>query len=190
MLKDRDIRQVLLNEIVRQNFSHDYRIIEELSVCDGDARVDIAVANGKLYGYEIKSDADTLERLSSQRQYYDQTFDRIVIAVGAKYKDTIKEHIPDYWGIYVIHPNKSSKLSISLQRKPKANPNIDITSLLSLLVKDELYTLLKSRNINGISGKNIRILRSIAIHSFTKTELRNYTREILKHRIYKGEDNN
>ena len=57
MLKDNDMRAVLINELNRAN-TCDYRVIEELAVCDGDARVDVAVANDRLCGYEIKSDAD------------------------------------------------------------------------------------------------------------------------------------
>lgn len=59
MLKDNDMRAVLINELNRTN-TCDYRVIEELAVCDGDARVDVAVANDRLCGYEIKSDADTV----------------------------------------------------------------------------------------------------------------------------------
>lgn len=54
MLKDNDIRVTLIDELNRINAQHDYRIIEELAVCDGEARVDVAVANGRLCGYEIK----------------------------------------------------------------------------------------------------------------------------------------
>lgn len=39
------------------------RIIEELGVHHGTARIDIAVVNGIMHGYEIKSDQDTLQRL-------------------------------------------------------------------------------------------------------------------------------
>ena len=60
LLKDNDIRVTLIDELNRINAQHDYRIIEELAVCDGEARVDVAVANGRLCGCEIKSDADTL----------------------------------------------------------------------------------------------------------------------------------
>ena len=49
MLKDNDMRAVLINELNRAN-TCDYRVIEELAVCDGDARVDVAVANDRLCG--------------------------------------------------------------------------------------------------------------------------------------------
>ena len=37
--------------------------LEELGLCQGDARVDYAVINGAMNGYEIKSDRDKLVRL-------------------------------------------------------------------------------------------------------------------------------
>ena len=61
MLRDKDIRIALIEEINNLNIGNNYRIVEELSVCDGEARVDVALINGKLCGYEIKSDRDTLE---------------------------------------------------------------------------------------------------------------------------------
>ena len=44
-MKDNDIRTTLIDELNKINAKHDYRIVEELVVCDGEARVDVAVAN-------------------------------------------------------------------------------------------------------------------------------------------------
>jgi hypothetical protein len=41
----------------------DTRIVEEMGVWSGSVRIDIAIINGHLSGYELKSDRDTLERL-------------------------------------------------------------------------------------------------------------------------------
>ncbi len=182
MLKDYDIRSILINKINKQNLSHNFRIIQELSVCDGEARVDLAVANGRLIGYEIKSDADSLDRLENQIHCYNKTFDRIIIVVGEKFKNEISMHVPDHWGIYVINEKPNSLHSFSIVRPAKANPNIDKGSLLSLLWRDEIYTILKSKNISGLSKLNIRNLRSIAASNLSKSEIRNYTRDVLKFR--------
>lgn len=180
MLKDYDMRPILINKINKQNLMHNFRIIEELSVCDGGARVDLAVANGRLIGYEIKSDADSLDRLENQIDCYNKTFDRIIIVVGEKFKDGISAHIPDYWGIYVISKKNDSSPSFFVVRPAKANPNVDKGSLLSLLWKNEIYSILRSKNISGLSKLNLRNLRSIAESKLTKSEIRNYTRETLK----------
>jgi hypothetical protein len=50
-------------------------IIDELGLCRGTVRVDIAVVNGVLKGYEIKGDQDTLRRLASQAATYNRIFD-------------------------------------------------------------------------------------------------------------------
>jgi hypothetical protein len=56
------------------------RILQEFSI--SDARIDIAVFNGIMHGYEIKSDVDTLKRLPQQIKAYDSIFDKITLIVG------------------------------------------------------------------------------------------------------------
>lgn len=180
MLKDNDMRAVLINELNRAN-TCDYRVIEELAVCDGDARVDVAVANDRLCGYEIKSGADTLKRLALQQKCYDKTFDAISIVVGEKFKDDIEEYIPDYWGVYVVCKDDSG-CKIKMRRAAKENKNVEAESLLELLWKEELIKFLKDAGVKGISGKNRRLLRQMAIDNFTLKEIKNYTREVLKGR--------
>ena len=58
------------------------RIIEEFGVQHGTARVDIAVINGIIHGYEIKSDQDTLRRLPRQMGVFNLVFDKITLVVG------------------------------------------------------------------------------------------------------------
>ena len=58
------------------------RIIEELGVKHGTARVDIAVVNGIMHGYEIKSDKDTLQRLPRQISTFNPIFDQLTLVVG------------------------------------------------------------------------------------------------------------
>lgn len=181
MLKDADMRVKLLDELRRMNAQHDYRIIEEMAVCDGDARVDVAVANGKLCGYEIKSNADTLDRLPLQQKCYDRTFDNVSIVVGEKFVDSIHLYVPEYWGIFVIK-EAQNECRIKKVRAAKVNRNVEINALLELLWKEEIFALLKQHNIRGISGKNRRILRQIAIDNIKSKTIKDYVRETLKHR--------
>lgn len=182
MLKDKDIRIALVEEIIKLNKNNNYRIVEELAVCDGDARVDVALINGKLCGYEIKSDRDTLERLPNQVNAYNKTFDMITIVVGEKYQDTILEEVPSWWGIKVAYKNKSDKVNIKDIRIADLNKEVDVHSILELLWKDEILNLLKYKGIKGLSNKNRRKLRDIAVKTISPYELKEYTREILKTR--------
>lgn len=182
MLKDIDIRIALIKKLSDINRNHNYRIIEEMSVCDGQARVDVAVANGRLCGYEIKSDADTLERLPTQKVFYDKTFDTITIAVGQKYIDVIAEYIPEHWGIYEARISKHNKISLALVRRPRKNKDVDIMSLLDLMWKDEIVQLLQENNIKCSSRKSKQQLCDDVIQSISFEKIRNFTRETLKTR--------
>lgn len=182
MMRDIDIRESLMERLNTLNAGHDYRIIPEMGICDGLARVDIAVANGRLCGYEIKSDADTLERLPAQQSYYNKTFDKVTIVVGEKYRDLISQHIPTWWGIYIARYNKKGKVVITEARRAKLNRGINVDSLLDLLWKDELDQLLREFGVKGISGKNRRVLRKMAAENIPFSVIKDYTRETIKGR--------
>lgn len=181
-LKDNDIRTPLIRKISKLNEGHDYRIIPEMAVCDGLSRVDIAVANGNLYGYEIKSDADTLDRLPLQQEYYNRTFDKVFIVVGEKYQPVIENYIPDWWGIYVACYDKHDRVIFKQVRRGRKNKDVCADSLLELLWREEIEALLKTHGVKGLSGKNRRILRQLALDMLPTSIIRDYTRETLKSR--------
>ncbi|AEC02048.1 sce7726 family protein [Parasphaerochaeta coccoides] len=183
MLKDIDIRASLFEIIAKKNKNTEYRMIPEMAVCDGFARVDVAVANGKLCGYEIKSDADTLERLGSQQIYYDQTFDEVYIVIGKKFSETIDSIVPEWWGIYSACEKKDGKVIIRKVRPATLNPKVDAQALLDLLWYEELKAFLKNNGIKGYSGKNRRVLRQMIATQFDLSTIKNFTRETLKHRL-------
>ena len=182
VMKDIDIRQSLVEKLIHQNEGHDYRIIQELAICDGVSRADIAVANGSLCGYEIKSDADTLERLPSQMLYYNQTFDKVFIVVGTKYENRILEYIPDWWGIYIASYDKHGDVILKQKKRGRVNKEISADALLKLLWRAELVELLKQHGVKSLSGKNRRILRKMAAEKLALKDIRNFTREQLKNR--------
>lgn len=171
-----------MEKLEKQNMGHDFRIIPEMTICDGVSRVDIAVANGCLCGYEIKSDKDTLDRLAGQIDSYEKTFDKAYIVVGEKYRDSISRHIPDWWGIYVASYNERGEIGLREVRKGKRNRAIASEALLELLWSDEVKQLLNLYGFKSLSGKNRRVLRSMAVDSIPKEKIRVYTRETIKHR--------
>ncbi|WP_168198409.1 sce7726 family protein [Crassaminicella thermophila] len=74
---DPDIRELLLKKFLKTKaFISDptTKLIHEMDVCFGTSRIDIAVINGKIHGYEIKSEQDTLDRLPAQIESYNKIF--------------------------------------------------------------------------------------------------------------------
>lgn len=182
MLKDSDIRKPLIAMLKEKNKGSNYRIIPEMAICDGLSRADIVVANDILCGYEIKSDADTLERLPIQKECYGKTFDKVFIVVGEKFESSIADAVPDWWGIFLARQCKNGKVRFTQKRCARRNTDVTAASLLELLWREEVDALLKQHGIKGLSGKNRRILRKMVIENVSFTEIRDYTRETLKHR--------
>ncbi|MET1247611.1 sce7726 family protein [Sporolactobacillus sp. STCC-11] len=183
MLTDHDIRNRLIEKLHKANNGKNYRIIEELVICDGLARADITVANGILHGYEIKSDCDTLDRLPNQVECYDKTYDKITIVIGEKFEDVIKEYVPSHWGIQIAYLNKFGNVSIKSLRPCRINKRISASYLLDLLWNSEIKVFLKQNKIHGYSNKGKCGLKKLAMDNLKLKMLRDYTRETLKTRI-------
>jgi hypothetical protein len=76
-------------------------ILDELGLCQGAVRADVAVVNGSLAGFEIKSDRETLARLPNQVEVYGRVFDYVTLIVGPKHAAAIRKAVPAFWGIVV-----------------------------------------------------------------------------------------
>lgn len=184
-LNDPVIRKVLYAEIVKtDNLTSDPStvVVDEFDVYSGSARIDVAVINGKLHGFEIKSERDNLDRLPCQVDFYNKTFDEITLVTAEVHLAKAKEIIPKWWGIYSVI-NKNGMPQLKKIRKPKNNKEIDGFSLTQLLWKPELYELLeRNQNIKGIKSKNRLQLGRIAANEFDKEIIAEFVRSKLKNR--------
>src|SRR5579864_2664888 len=75
------------------------RIVEEMGIWSGSVRIDIAVINGELHGFELKSERDTLARLEGQAELYSQVFDRMTLVTAERHLNKAQSKIPPWWGI-------------------------------------------------------------------------------------------
>lgn len=95
--RDIDIRNVLHREL-DQDFAHDLNtlILDELGLCQGEARVDVAVINGSIHGYKIKSERDTLERLPNQVDIYNKVLDTVTVITASRHIDGVLDVTPQW----------------------------------------------------------------------------------------------
>jgi hypothetical protein len=158
VLHDADIRASLINHL-RELYSNDpnTRILQEFGLCEGTVRIDVAVVNGLLIGYEIKSDSDTLERLPIQQEIYSQIFNRIVVVVGTPHTFKVARLVPQWWGIWQSITS-SGEVIFEVIREPQQNPNINPLSLVKCLWRDEALGILKD---NGLADGLEKAKRSI-----------------------------
>lgn len=180
-MKDQDIRPVLIDKLLREHKNcKDTRLIEELGLCQGDARIDIAVVNGTLHGYEIKSEKDTLVRLDKQQEIYNKTLSYVTIVASDKHLNNISNQVPEWWGIDKAIQSAST-IKIKKVRKPKKNPSIDSHSLVQLLWRDEALDLLKELGLSkGMNKKPRKLIWNKLVENMTGNKLEKIIHKTIK----------
>lgn len=148
-LSDCDIRPVLKAQLIKKYTGTNTVIVDELPICWGDSRIDIAVINCSLHGYEIKSDRDTLDRLPRQIELNNKIFDYITLVCSSRLIANARKKIPEYWGLQVPVEDKKAPggVRIEVEREPKRNEAIDIRSIVELTWKEEAINILAERGL-------------------------------------------
>lgn len=142
-MRELDVRRSLrqrLAEAYRQE--PETRILDELQVCSGQRRVDVAVVNGELAGYEIKSDVDKLLRLAGQSAIYAQVFDRMWLVVGQQHREEAMAAVPDWWGVQLAEPVGDRVTLTQLRAADRNRDEQDPVTIARLLWRDEALALL------------------------------------------------
>lgn len=182
--RDVDIRISLHNMLRKEHENEsDTLILDELSVCQGDARIDVAVVNGAINGYEIKSESDTLERLPKQSEIYSRVFDTVTIFTASRFIDGIIDIIPKWWGITKAEMEEDGTVHFFTHRSPIKNDQVDPLALAQLLWRDEALSILKERGLQkGILSKPRPVLWNALAHNLELQDLQNEVRKALKSR--------
>lgn len=183
---DSDIRELLYEKFLDiPEFISDPStiVVDEMDVLFGTSRIDIAVINGEIHGYEIKSERDNLERLPSQIESYNKVFDTITIVVGENHISNIMNIVPEWWGIYYIL-KKDSCPKLVKKRDAMENLDTDLLSLTQLLWRDELLELLSLNNVTkGTKSKNRFALCNMVASNINENAVRTFVRGKLKSRV-------
>jgi len=179
LIREHFHRQVL----IRHHRSSHSLVVDELGLRHGKCRADIAVVNGSLVGYEIKSDEDSLGRLTDQVDTYSAVFDRAVVVTGPKHKKAVISALPNWWGIIVCHHGKRGAIRFETWRAAGRNEQVDPVAVAQLLWKIEAVEILKNL---GEPPNILRQRRSVLyeklVDALNLVQLRSKVRECLRRR--------
>ena len=157
-------------------------LIEELGLCRGQVRVDLAVVNGTLHGYEIKSDRDRLHRLPSQVEVYGRVMDRATVVVGGKHLGDVVRILPPWWGVLRAF-GTGGRVSIEPVRPSQPNPGRAPRALAELLWRDQALALLETRQAaDGVRSKPRPVIWDRLCEVFDVGEIAEAVRGQLKSR--------
>lgn len=183
-MRDRDVRQALLRLLEQQHLGDDdTTVVEEMGIWSGTVRIDVAVINGELTGFELKSERDTLARLPDQADVYGLVFDRLYLVTTDKHFRKAKDIIPRWWGSLIVRTEIDGSISIKERRSAKLNPKVDPAILAKLLWREEALTLLQEHDrASGYRSKAAHVLHDRLATCLSIHALREGVRRALKRR--------
>ena len=154
--RDPDIRRVLHARLAAKYADDaDTEIVNEMAVCQAGARADVAVINGHLGGFEIKSDVDSLARLPRQTKYFGRVFDCMTLVCADRHTAAATELVPAWWGIWVVDVLWGT-VRLRSVRPAGRNPEPSGWARVTLLRRGEMTELLQA---HGASARLARAPR-------------------------------
>ena len=180
-MKDFQIRRLLREtELSKYYADTNSRVVEELGLKVAGARIDIAVINGSLHGYEIKSASDTLNRLPRQLIAYSYVFDYLTIITEETHSSEIKDMVPEWVGITIC----TTENDLKVLREPEFNLNKAGFHIAKLLWREELIQILIEKNIPFKRPQRNWLLCKLLEAMIDVEELSYIVREKLKKRTH------
>jgi len=174
---------VLLDRLrARHSGEADVAFLEEIGLCRGQVRVDVAVVNGSIHGYEIKSDRDSLRRLAGQAAMYGRVLDRASLVLGTKHVEDAVAAVPRWWEIQIVEM-RATGLRLKRLRRGHPNPAREARALVELLWLDDALALLDARGgLRGYRGRPRREIWDRVCELYSVDEIAYAVRKQLKAR--------
>jgi hypothetical protein len=143
-MREGDVRHLLycteIKERLKQNAKA--RVVDEFQILRGQGRIDVALIDDALHGYEIKSASDSLGRLPSQQAMYGKIFERITLVADERHVKEAVAMVPKHWGLIVVGLKNCKPYAETLWPAMR-NQDLDKLALSQLLWRDEVIELME-----------------------------------------------
>lgn len=138
------IRQKLRSWLqITHQFSSGDVFIDELCIVGKKNRADLVHANGRLCGFEVKSEFDTLKRWQDQRNAYFEVFDEVWLCCHRKHATRALADSDTKYGILIIDDFGC----IAVLRPAKKNEKVSPFFLAELLWRENLDSICKKYDL-------------------------------------------
>lgn len=185
-LLERDIKALLIKHLLEKSIiKKDDTLINEFSIDTHTRRIDLlAVRKNTTIGFEIKSEADSLARISGQIEKYKQYFDKIIIVAAKKHIPNLLQLVEPNIGIWQVEDSSFIVVRRGKSAQVKVKEN-----LLKLIPLNFLLKIAQSNHLNvpkySKDRKSLEALLSKLSASKIRFELYSYLSE--KYKIYSSE---
>lgn len=184
MLNDALIRAGINSKLLKRHHANPQTlVVEELGLEHGKSRVDVAVINGLIHGYEIKSDADDLSRLPYQIEIYSRALDKLTVVTGDRLAARCESTLPLWCGIVRCRVGPRGAKNFETIRPTRQNMGVEPLSMAMLLWRNEAIEALRE---TGCSSLLLRQSRDVLYREITRQlshrEIRRLVTQTLKAR--------
>lgn len=180
-LRDPELRKPLQEWLERKFLGHgETEILHELRMPRPSGRVDIAVINGRLSGFEIKSDFDSLSRLPRQVRAFSAVFDEVCVVTTSRHAADAIKIIPSWWKL-TVHSKKNGKRVFRTVQKGSRNPEVRTDALLHMLTRSELSNIFRSRQLDFQirTSRRFQMIETL-VEQLEPSEIQSEVRRLLK----------
>ena len=181
VLDERSIKAAVIDRLLSTGALNDAVLINEMVYANWSRRADLAVANGHLHAFEIKSDFDSLRRLEGQIAIYLERFDKLTLVVSPKFLDAVLEMTPSRVAVWSVSEKEGGAVHLKVVREGKREKVENRDVLIDYLLREELYRFLSSRGVPVRRSDSRSNLVKLA-KAQPVTKLRAYVLQALKER--------
>jgi hypothetical protein len=159
-LRESDVRHLLYCTEIKERLkqSATARVVDEFQILRGEGRIDVALIDDALHGFEIKSASDRLDRLPSQQALYGKVFERITLVADERHVKEAVNMVPKHWGLIVVGMKEGKPYADTLWPAMR-NKDLDKLALAQLLWREEVLELMEYFDLSsGLKRSNRKIL--------------------------------
>ena len=139
MLRDKEIRTALVDHLMKRS-PKPARVLEELTIDNGNAIADVVACYREMHCYEIKGETDNVRRSLSQSAFYSRSFPKLTLVTTDNHMRWVMDNIPSYWGVILATLGKDRTI-LRYVRKASTNPMFSKKDALLMLWKAELTAI-------------------------------------------------
>jgi hypothetical protein len=178
---DSEIRSALHRKTLKRMHARpDTLVFDELGLAHASVRIDIAVLDGCLHGFEIKSAVDKLSRLPLQLRLYEECLEKLTIVCAERHLAAVLKIAPSWCGIIEATKGPRGAIDFNTARRPRHNPNVQPDKLAHLLWRPEVIQLLERMNTpRHILKKPRALLCKHLAELLTIEEITSFIREFM-----------
>ncbi len=179
-LTERDIKLAVIAHLEKKSALQDGVVINELPVANWSRRADLAVANGKLQAFEIKSDFDSLRRLDGQIALFSTRFDKVILVTTSRFISSALERLPSYVEIWEAS-RRGKEVNLKIVRRGQIREVRNRHILSSYLQKTEIASFIR-HNGNSVPNGASRDELEESLSTISVPKLRAFVLNRLKQR--------